>query len=40
MSAKIIDGNVLATKVRNEVSKAVLELSKKNITRQAVNLKA
>ena len=32
MSAKIIDGNVLATKVRNEVSKAVLELSKKNIT--------
>ena len=32
MSAKIIDGNVLATKVRNEVSKAVLELTKKNIT--------
>ena len=32
MSAKIIDGKVLATKVRNEVSKAVLELTKKNIT--------
>ena len=30
MSAKIIDGKVLATKVRNEVSKAVLELTKKN----------
>ena len=32
MSAKIIDGKVLATKVRNEVSKAVIELTKKNIT--------
>ena len=32
MPAKIIDGKVLATKVRNEVSKAVLELAKKGIT--------
>ena len=29
MTAKIIDGKALATKVRNEVSKAVLELNKK-----------
>ncbi|HIG08403.1 MAG TPA: bifunctional methylenetetrahydrofolate dehydrogenase/methenyltetrahydrofolate cyclohydrolase FolD [Alphaproteobacteria bacterium] len=32
MTAKIIDGKALATKVRNEVSKAVLELNKKGIT--------
>ena len=32
MTAKIIDGKALATKVRNEVSKAVLELNKINIT--------
>jgi methylenetetrahydrofolate dehydrogenase (NADP+)/methenyltetrahydrofolate cyclohydrolase len=32
MTAKIIDGKALATKVRNEVSKAVLELNKEGIT--------
>ena len=32
MTAKIIDGKALATKVRNEVSKAVLELNKESIT--------
>ena len=32
MTAEIIDGKALATKVRNEVSKAVLELNKKGIT--------
>ena len=32
MAAKIIDGKALATKVRKEVSKAVLALNKKNIT--------
>ena len=32
MTAKIIDGKALATKVRNEVRKAVLELNKINIT--------
>jgi methylenetetrahydrofolate dehydrogenase (NADP+)/methenyltetrahydrofolate cyclohydrolase len=32
MTAEIIDGKALATKVRNEVSKAVLALNKKGIT--------